>query len=109
MESVRLFLPGGEAKNFLEEGWTAGSKDCPSGKSVGLRQPRQTMTIVTFYLKTAVCDELSAFGLRTDTEAPDRRWHAHHLLEGATEGGFGFVTDLGGDGRHVGIPAGQHL
>ena len=28
---------------------------------------------------------------------PSGRRHAHHLLEGATEGGFGSIADLGGN------------
>src|SRR5216684_1127960 len=46
---------------------------------------------------------------RADAEPPSRRWHAHHFLEGTAERGFGLVADLGGDSRHVGIPAVQHL
>jgi hypothetical protein len=29
-----LFLPNREAENFLPEGWTATSQNCPTGKSV---------------------------------------------------------------------------
>jgi hypothetical protein len=33
LESIKLFLPGGEAKYFLNWGWTALPGICPSGKS----------------------------------------------------------------------------
>jgi len=33
-ESIKLFLPNGEAKYFCERHWTANSQGSPSGKSV---------------------------------------------------------------------------
>jgi hypothetical protein len=35
-ESIKLFLPNGEAKYFSKEDWTANRESSPSGKSVGL-------------------------------------------------------------------------
>src|SRR3954454_828434 len=43
--------------------------------------------------------------LRPHPEPPGRRRHAHHLLEGAAEGGLGLVADFGGDHRHAGMAA----
>src|SRR5262249_43232505 len=40
---------------------------------------------------------------------PGRGRHAHHFLEGAAEGGFRLVANLGGDRRHVGIAAVEHF
>jgi hypothetical protein len=40
-ESIKLFLPNGEAKNFAKQDWTGKSLICPSGKSVGLFIPDQ--------------------------------------------------------------------
>jgi hypothetical protein len=35
-ESIKLFLPNGEAKYFCEPGWTENLENCPSGKSAGM-------------------------------------------------------------------------
>jgi hypothetical protein len=35
-ESIKLFLPNCETKYFCGWDWTAKSKNCPSGKSVGV-------------------------------------------------------------------------
>jgi len=37
LESIKLFLPGGEAKYFWNWGWTAMLANSPSGKSVDVR------------------------------------------------------------------------